>query len=246
MHRTARTSALLGACATSLVLIAGPALAHVTVQGPGATQGGFGKIAFRVPTEKEVPTTKLQVVFPTDAPLANAGVKPHPGWTYSVVKVKPAAPLKDDDGNTVDQVVQSITWTATAGGIKPGEFDEFELSAGPFPKTDQMVFKALQTYGDGSVVRWIEPTVAGGAEAEHPAPVLKLAAATDGASAAPSASASAAASPSEVAVAATSASSDSEDKASKGLAYTGLGLAALALLVGLAGLLRRGRGPAQP
>jgi Domain of unkown function (DUF1775) len=35
-------------------------------------------------------------------------------------------------------------------------------------------FKALQTYSDGDVVQWIEPTVKGGAEPEHPPPVLKL------------------------------------------------------------------------
>jgi uncharacterized protein YcnI len=178
--------AVLGAAA-SLVLLATPALAHVTVQGPGATQGGFTKLTFRVPTEKDVNTTKLEITFPTDAPLAFASIKPHAGWTYKVVKAKPAAPLKDDDGNTIDQVVSTITWTATAGGIKPGEFDEFEVSAGPLPKKDTMTFKALQTYADGDVVRWIE-----GPEAEHPAPVLKLAASsTPTASAAPSVTASA-------------------------------------------------------
>jgi Domain of unkown function (DUF1775) len=35
-------------------------------------------------------------------------------------------------------------------------------------------FKALQTYSDGDVVQKIEPTMKGGAEPEHPAPVLKL------------------------------------------------------------------------
>ena len=35
-----------------------------------------------------------------------------------------------------------------------------------------MVFKALQTYSDGNVVRWIEEPVDGGEEPEHPAPVL--------------------------------------------------------------------------
>ena len=39
------------------------------------------------------------------------------------------------------------------------------MSLGPLPKADQFVFKALQTYTDGEVVRWIEePT--GGAEPE--------------------------------------------------------------------------------
>jgi len=38
------------------------------------------------------------------------------------------------------------------------------------------VFKALQTYSDGAVVRWIEEPKEG-AELEHPAPVLNVVAA---------------------------------------------------------------------
>jgi hypothetical protein len=38
---------------------------------------------------------------------------------------------------------------------------------------DQIVFKALQTYSDGDIVRWIDEP-APGVEADHPAPVLKL------------------------------------------------------------------------
>lgn len=40
--------------------------------------------------------------------------------------------------------------------------------------TDQLVFKALQTYSDGDTVRWIDDP-APGTEPEHPAPVLTLA-----------------------------------------------------------------------
>ena len=42
---------------------------------------------------------------------------------------------------------------------------------------DQIVFKALQTYSDGDIVRWIDEP-ADGVELEHPAPVLKLTKAT--------------------------------------------------------------------
>ena len=52
---------------------------------------------------------------------------------------------------------------------------------GPLPEVDQLILKALQTYSDGDVVRWIdEPTA--DVELEHPAPVLKLAKASDNAS----------------------------------------------------------------
>lgn len=158
-----------------LVLLAGPASAHVTVNPDEATQGGYAKLTFRVPTESDTAsTTKLEVVFPTDHPLASVSVKPHPGWTYTVEKTKLSQPVTTDDGQ-LTEAISTITWTAQQGaGIKPGEFDEFDISAGPLPKADSLTFKALQTYSDGSVVRWIEERKAGQPEPEHPAPVLRL------------------------------------------------------------------------
>ncbi len=70
-------------------------------------------------------------------------------------------------------MVKRITWEG--GPINPGEFAEFEVSAGRMPQdADQLVFKALQTYSSGEVVRWIEESPPGGERPEHPAPVLKL------------------------------------------------------------------------
>jgi periplasmic copper chaperone A len=69
-------------------------------------------------------------------------------------------------------VVSKITWTG--GTINPGEFQEFEVSAGPLPEdVDQVLFPSIQTYASGEVVRWIDEPVEG-EEPEHPAPVLTL------------------------------------------------------------------------
>ena len=223
--RTTRLSAALAGGA--VLLLAGTASAHVTVNAPGATQGGFTKLTFRVPTEKDVATTKVEIAFPVDSPLAFASVKPHAGWTYKVVKAKLAEPLKSDDGD-VTEAVSTITWTATDGGIRPGEFDEFEVSAGPLPEKDTMTFKALQTYADGDVVRWIEE----GSDAEHPAPVLKLAAATDSAHHGGTATPTPSASPAATVTAA--AEEDDGDP----LGVTGLVLGGLALLLSLVALAR--------
>jgi uncharacterized protein YcnI len=155
------------------VLPATSAFAHVTVNPREAAQGRYAKLAFRVPNERDgLNTTKLEVNFPTDHPLASVSVRPHAGWTYSVVKAKLATPIKSDDGE-ISEGVSKVTWTG--GAIKPGEFDEFEVSVGPLPDdVDSLTFKALQTYSDGEVVRWIEEAPAGGGEVDHPAPVLKL------------------------------------------------------------------------
>jgi uncharacterized protein len=170
MKRTVLVALAAGA---ALVLPATSAFAHVTVNPREAAQGGYAKLAFRVPNEREgVNTTKLEVNFPTDHPLASVSVRPHAGWTYVVDKAKLPTPVKSDDGD-ISEAVTKITWTG--GAIKPGEFDEFEVSVGPLPDdADSLTFKALQTYSDGQVVRWIEDTPAGGAAPDHPAPVLKL------------------------------------------------------------------------
>ncbi len=163
------------ALALLLVPLAGPAAAHVTVQAPDAQHGGFTKLTFRTPTERDVPTTQLEIAFPEDQPLAYVNVKPHAGWAYQITKAAPSESF-EAFGEPVEEVITRIVWTADPGnGINAGEFDEFEVSAGPLPEAERMIFKALQTYANGEVVRWIEEPVEGGEEPEHPAPMLKLA-----------------------------------------------------------------------
>ena len=173
--------------AAAIGLTALPALAHVTVNSPGATQGSFGVLTFRMPNETDsVNATELKVQLPPDQPLASVSVKPQPGWTYTVTRAKLPQPITDDDGNQVTDYPSVVDWKATAGGIKPGEYAEFQLSVGPLPKADSMTFKALQTYSNGETVSWIEVPAAGSSdEPEHPAPTLKLAAASDTGATAP-------------------------------------------------------------
>jgi hypothetical protein len=95
-----------------------------------------------------------------------------PGWTSTAHRTKLDKPIKTDDGEISD-VVSKIIWTG--GKIPPGSFEEFDVSMGPLPTdTDELVFKALQTYDNGEVVRWIDTAPEGAAEPEHPAPVVKL------------------------------------------------------------------------
>ncbi|MGZ6874537.1 MAG: DUF1775 domain-containing protein, partial [Blastococcus sp.] len=41
-------------------------------------------------------------------------------------------------------------------------------------KVDSLAFSVVQSYSDGKQVAWIEPTIAGAPEPQHPAPVLTL------------------------------------------------------------------------
>jgi uncharacterized protein YcnI len=226
-----RAGAVLAVTAGAVLALATAAAAHVTVNPSSAEQGGFTKIAFRVPNEKDnAQTVKLEVNLPTDTPIPFVSLKPVPGWTAATEKTKLAAPVKTDDGE-VTEAVTKITWTASAGaGIQPGQFQEFEVSLGPLPETDQMIFKALQTYSDGDIVRWIDEPVAGGDEPEHPAPVLTLTKASGGGS-----SGEGAAPP--------AAESDSDSGSTNWLGIIGIALGLAGLVAGLLAYRKAASGP---
>ncbi len=175
-----RTSTRLGtATAAVLLLLSGfatPALAHVSVNPSTASQGGFSALTFRVPNEDAAAsTTTVQVVFPEDAPVASVSVKPVPGWSYAVHRRTLDTPI-DNHGEAISEVVSDIEWTAASeeNAVQPGEYQDFAVSVGPLPETETMTFKALQTYSDGEVVRWIETSEPGQAEPAKPAPILQL------------------------------------------------------------------------
>jgi uncharacterized protein YcnI len=157
-----------------LALVAGPAAAHVTVDPEGARKGSLSKFNFQVPNEKDnASTVGLEVTFPADHPIASVSVQQKAGWSFAIEKRTLPKPIKSPFGGEVTEVVSKITWTG--GEIQPGAFDLFTVRAGPLPKNvNQLEFQAAQTYSDGEVVNWNEPTVKGGDEPEHPAPVLKL------------------------------------------------------------------------
>ncbi|MGW0804457.1 YcnI family copper-binding membrane protein [Nonomuraea sp. NPDC002799] len=234
-----RTATVLAAATALTAGLALPALAHVTIQPGTAEQGGFTKVAFRVPNERDnASTTKIEVSFPADHPLAFVSVKPVPGWDVKVTEGKLPAPVKTEYGD-LEEAVTKVVWSG--GKINPGEFQEFEVSMGQLPKdVDSLTFPTKQTYSGGEVVDWSEAAKADGTEAEHPAPLLKLVPASgDDTHAAASASASAApaaASPSVVAVSQEAATSDGTARL---LGGAGLAVGVIGVIVGFLGLRRR-------
>jgi uncharacterized protein YcnI len=229
-----RSAVVAGMVAAFTLALAGPASAHVTVNPNTAVQGGYTKVTFRVPNETDgADTVKVEVSLPIDTPFASVSLKPVAGWTMAAEKAKLATPI-DAHGTKIDEAVAKITWTATGdAAIKPGQFQEFDVSLGPLPQVPQVVFKALQTYSDGTVVRWIDEPTTDGTEPEKPAPVLKL---TPG-----SGDAHAAASGPAMAAAAVTETESDGDGTWVGVVGIVLGLAALVLAL-LA--YRRGAGAA--
>jgi periplasmic copper chaperone A len=211
----------------------GVASAHVTVSSPDAAQGGFGKIVFRVPNESDTASTvKLRIQLPTDTPFASVSTEPVPGWTTTLTRTALNPPLKDDDGNEITQAVSVVEFAADAGnsGIGPGQFQEFSLAVGPFPDKKSLSFSTVQTYSDGTETAWIDPTVEGQPEPDHPAPTLTLASsAADGSSSSSDGS---------------STGSSSSDSGSSTTGTVALILSIVALVLGVGGVvlgLRAGR-----
>lgn len=163
------------AVAAAVMLWPASASAHVTVEPTTAIAGTETTFTFRVPTESDrASTTRVVLALPTSSPIPAVLVEPVPGWRLSIAHRALASPVRSDDGQ-VASVVSRVSWTAIGpdSSIAPGQFRRFTIAAGPVPAGNRLVFRILQYYSDGTVVRWIDPPLAG-AEAAHPAPVVTI------------------------------------------------------------------------
>lgn len=225
---------MIALSAVIAILVPAPASAHVSIDPGQVTGGGYGRFAFRVPNESDTAsTTAVTVNLPDGTPIASVATMPVAGWTVQIDKRTLNPPLRVHDAE-ITEAVSAITWTADpAAAIKPGQFQEFPVAMGQLPKTGALAFKTLQTYSDGTVVRWIEDSggveASGAAEPQHPAPRLILA---DGPPAPP---------PTAMA-AGSSAGSDAEGSTGLDLGAAGLVAGVLGLLLGAIAL-ARGRAP---
>jgi uncharacterized protein len=238
VSRIAAVGALAG---TGVLALSVPAFAHVSVQPEGtAAKGGYAVVDFKVPNERDdASTTKLEVTFPTDHPLASVMPEAIPGWKAEVTKSKLDKPL-EMHGKKITEAVSKVTWTADGEGVKPGFFQKFPVSVGTLPEdADELVFKAIQTYSNKEVVRWIEVPQEGQEEPENPAPVLELSAAEEGHHGSSSSDkASAEASDSEDAEAASAKTdaaepADSSDTTARVLGVVGIVVGALGVAYGV-------------
>jgi len=234
--RALSRTAIVGiTAAAGILLFALPALAHITITPGSVPAGSTTVLTFHVPNEEsKADTTKVDVQIPIDHPIAQFLVKPVPGWTVSVKTVKLAKPLVTDDGS-FSQAVSEVIWSG--GQIAPGQFQDFSVSADPLPQgVSQLTFKAIQTYSNGDVVRWIDVSQPGQPAPDHPAPVLTL---TSGAAAAPPASGTSASGTSAA------AAMSGSDGLARGIAIGGVVIGLLGLALGGLGW-RRGRAATVP
>jgi uncharacterized protein YcnI len=229
-----RSVAIPIAAAVSVLALPAAATAHVTVNPKQAPAGAYTVLDVRVPTERDDAST-VKVVVKMPPGIVSASYEPVAGWSAKIVSTRLAQPITTADG-PISEAVSTITWTASRGGggvIAPGQFRDFPISVQiPGKAGDVLTFKALQTYSNGEVVRWI-----GAPSADEPAPTLTVTAAGDSAGAAtagpsPTATTAAAAAP----VAAIAGRDD--DGSSKPLAIAALIVGALGLIAASVALLR--------
>jgi uncharacterized protein YcnI len=220
--------------------------AHISLHPNTIPAGAFATLDVRVPGEQEgAYVKKVDVLFPQG--FVGVDYENVPGWSTKIIETKLATPIKED-GETIDTDVSQIVWTwvGPLGKVNNGQFINFPLSlAIPANASGKALeFRTVQTYSNGQVVHWIDPSLT----AEHPAPrinvTVKGGAIEDiaGDEAGPEAGQTPGQSISTPTVPAKQASSG----ASKGLGIAALILGALGLLAGLAALIatRRARGSA--
>ncbi len=226
----------LAALIAAAVLIApASAAAHISIHPNTVPAGAFATLDVRVPGEQEgAHVTKLDTLFPQG--FIGVNYQNVPGWTAKVIETKLATPITEG-GETINSDVSQIvwTWTGPLGQVNNGQFINFPLSlAIPQGATGKALeFKTIQTYSNGQVVHWIDPSL----NAEHPAPRINITTKGGviqdiaGEEAGPTAGQTGPSQPASATP--TPAVAKASSGASKGLTITALVLAALGLLVGL-------------
>jgi len=237
---------LAGMVFAYLLLLAAPALAHVTVNPGQATAGEQTTIALRVSHGCDGSgTTAISVQIPDTV----ASVTPEflPGWTVDTTTGPLAEPV-EQHGETVTEGIREVTWSGGTA-IPDGLYFEFGLSVRmPDTPGETLYFPVVQTCESGET-QWIEIPAEGedGHDLESPAPAVELVAAdatagTDGHGAADEGGSEAAMGSEPVATAElATAEGDSGGSGLMVAAIVAAGLALVALL-GVMVVGRRGNG----
>lgn len=115
-----------------------PALAfgHAVVFPKTSTPGAFERYVLRVPNERTVATTRVEIRFPADARVTS--FEDVAGWQLEVLT------------DSAKRIVGAV-WT---GSLPPQRFVEFPFMAANPKTSTQLVWPAFQTYSDGERVEW--------------------------------------------------------------------------------------------
>lgn len=234
-----RAKTAMTVTAIALLAIPAAAQAHITLNPKQAPAGDFTELLVRVPNEQDkAATTKVDLKLPPG--FIFASYEPRAGWNVKVIKQKLAKPIQTDDGPVSEQVSELI-WAgdgSSQGRIGPGQFTDFPLSVQiPGEAGQTLTFKAIQTYSNGDIVRWIGPP-----NADKPAPRVMVTASSEGGHGSAGTSSGGGSEPTAARADQTASSGSSgSGGASKGLGIAALVVGILGLLAGGAALVMGGR-----
>ena len=231
--RLRQAAVIVGAPLALVLASAVPASAHVTLHSYEAQRAGSDAvIQVRVPNEEDnATTTQVELDFPAETPIIGLYVEPTPGWQFQTTVSNLPKPVTNDDG-TFTQYVSKVVWTG--GNIPVGGYVDFTIDASHLPDVSTLELKALQTYSNGDIVRWIDPPAAAGqADPPHPEPTLDLSAPSTG----PGSKAAAAA----PAVSTKGLATSGDVNSAKSLSIAALVVGIVGVLVGATALLWRRR-----
>lgn len=136
LQKTLKVGLILACCGVAPI-----AFAHVIVSPNQAAGSSYETFTMAVPSEIDAATVNIKLLVP--AGLTDVAPNVKPGWNITLQKT----------GSTVT----SITWSA--GSIPSGFRDQFSFSA-KTPAQGTLMWKAYQTYNDGTLVSWDNPPVA--------------------------------------------------------------------------------------
>ena len=151
-----RRAALVLAAAVVAAVLAGTAAAHVQVLPATVAPGDPTLFTVLVPNERDVPTVQVDLRMP--AGVIPFGFEETSGWERTET-TKP-------DGS-----LDVVSWK---GSLPPGEFVRFSFLASPPEEEGTILWPAVQTYADGTKVRWI-----GDEGSEEPAAVTRVSSGAD-------------------------------------------------------------------
>jgi uncharacterized protein YcnI len=122
-----------------LSLFSSIASAHVEVTPKTSPTGEEETYTMKVPSEKDIPTTKITLKLPKGVEFDSYQLVP--GWNFTT--------QKDSKGE-----VTSISFETTGEGILPEQFQQFIFAAKNPDQAGQVAWDVYQYYKDGSIVEW--------------------------------------------------------------------------------------------
>jgi uncharacterized protein YcnI len=138
MEMQLRHKLVIGAAALVAAAFPAAAGAHVVVEPGEVETESFVTFTMSVPNEKDNPTTKVSLIIPKS--LVVYSVEAVPGWEWRITRTK-----------------GRISRLTVRGNLPPGYFQRFSFVAATPAKATVLLWRATQTYEDGSVVRWFGP-----------------------------------------------------------------------------------------